>query len=334
MSKKKENVFSEAGLSEQDVKAWQKTKPNLAKVSDKALAQLYSRVVLGKQIKKPYPIFTVGKLWEEINAVNSGQKIGSSRKLFVGVKDVMVVGLSNAIKYVGCPKCLKGHKKIGASKCAGHGTELVELEELSWNEWLVYDDDDEFIVKMSPNYMKKYHELNMIGGMIYVDGVVDLDVDPILLMVNYVRDFTPGSLMPGAPETEGEEGDDFTVGREEVDLDGFDEEDEAVVKPSIEEEEKEANPFLVDDTPVEETKSGNGSSPEFKKDLLRKFGEAMQEFAVNPVKFIQVERYMLDWVEQKYPMEFTDNEIAVKKLWELTDGHYKKVDDERLQRII
>jgi hypothetical protein len=331
MSKKKENVFSEAGLSEQDVRAWQKTKPNLADVKDKALAQLYSRVVLKKQIKKPYPVFSVGKIWEEINLINSGQKTPTSRKLFVGIKDAMVVGLSNSITYNGCPKCLKGQKKIGASKCAGHGIDLVELESLSWNEWLVYDDDDEFIIKMSPSYMNKYNELNMIGSSIYVDGVIDLDQDPILLMVNNVRDFEPGSLMPGAEDPDGQ-GDDFTVGREEVALDGFD--DEEIVEEMAEDDPVVVNPFKdPEDDVVLETLVYNGVSEEFKNALIEKFKEAVTEFAVNPVKFIQVERYMLDWIEQKYPLEFDNNETAVKKLWEFTEGLYKKVDDDRLQRL-
>lgn len=325
------NVFSEAGISEQDVRAWAKGKPNLKGLADEALAQLYSRVVLKKKIKKPYPVMTVGKLWEEINAINNGTKLVNSRKLFIGLKDVIVVGLSNSITYVGCPKCLKGKKKIGASKCAGHGTELVDLEELSWNEWLVFDDDDEFIVKMSPQYMNDYNEINMTGAKIYVDGVVDLDSDPVLMMVNTVRDFEPGTLMPGAEE-QGELGDDFTVGRDEVDLDGFDEDDETANFDEEDVVEKpKTNPFLVEDEEVEA--GSNGVSDEFKSALSEKFTEMLNEFAVNPVKRIQVERYMLDWIEQNYPMEFSDNDDAVKKLWEITEGLYKKVDDERLQRL-
>ncbi len=327
------NVFSEAGISEQDVRAWAKGKASLKGLSDEALAQLYSIVVLKKKIKKPYPVMTVGKLWEEINAINNGTKQVNSRKLFVGLKDVVVVGLSNSITYVGCPKCLKGKKKIGASKCAGHGTELVDLEELSWNEWLVFDDDDNFIIKMSPQYMNDYNEINMTGGKIYVDGVVDLDSDPIMLMVNNVRGFEAGTLMPGAEE-QSVLGDDFTIGRDEVDLAGFDEDDEEVSTIDDEDivEKKVKNPFIIEDE-KESIISDNGVSDEFKEALKEKFTTAMNEFAVNPVKRIQVERYMLDWIEQDFPMEFGNSDEAIKKFWELVDGMYKKVDAERLQKL-
>ena len=330
MSKKKGNVFSEAKVSEQDVKAWQKTKPSLAKISDPALLQLYSRVVLKKEIKKPYPVYTVGKIWEEINAINSGQKTGATRKIFAGIKDVVVIGLSNSINYVGCPKCLKGANKLGTSKCAGHGIDLVELVPLSWNEWLVYDDDDEFVIKMNPSYMKQYNEINMIGGKIYVDGVIDLDADPIMLMVNNVRDFVSGKLMSGSEESDGEEGDDFTVGRDEVDLDGFDE--EASVKEKS--DEVVENPFLAaEDKKVIETSNDKVVSEKFKIAFIEKFKASVYEFAPNPVKYMQVERYLLDWIEEWYPTEFSNNEDAIKCIWELGEGHYQKIDDDRLQRI-
>jgi hypothetical protein len=325
MDKKDDDVFVIAGLSEQDVRKWQKEK-KLDNVADKALVQLYSKVVLKKKLSKPYPIYPVVKIWEEINLINSGQKPGASRKLFVGIKDAVVIGLLRAITYIGCPECLKSAKKIGASKCAAHGSSLVDLETLSWNEWLIYDDADEFTIKMSPKYMHDYNELNMSAAKIYVEGVIDLDQDPIMMMVTNVRSFEPGKLMAGVVEDEDGAGDDFTVGRDDVDFAGFDDEEEESIS---------ANPFLdeEDDIKIVTPAGKNGVSEEFKVDCRKEFKNAMHDWAENPVRKIQVEKFMLDWIEEKYPMEFSDEEEAVKKLWELANGLYLDVGNEKIQRL-
>lgn len=327
MSKKDENVFEIAGLSEQDVRKWHKEKRLDPNMSDKALVQLYSKVVLKKKLVKPYPVYPVAKIWEEINLINGGQKPGASRKMFVGIKDADVIGLLRSITYTGCPECLKSQKKIGASKCAAHGSSLIPLEELHWNEWLIYDDADEFTIKMSPKFMKEYNELNMSGAKIYAEGVIDLDQDPIMMMVTNVRAFKPGKLMAGVVDDDDGAGDDFTSGRDDVDFEGF--EDDEEIKEVI------SNPFLDEEEDIKITAptGDNGVSEEFKINLKREFKNAMNEWAVNPVRKIQVESFMLDWIEEKYPMEFSNEEEAIKKLWEIAEGLYLDVGDNKIKRL-
>ena len=325
MSEKKDDVFAIAGVSEQDVRKWQKEN-KFEGVRDKALVQLYAKAVLKKTLRQPYPVLTIKQIWEDINAINSGQKPSTNRKMFVGIKDARVIGLLRSITYVGCPECLKGAKKIGASKCAGHGTTLVDLKELSWNEWLVDDNTSEFTIKMSPKYMNEYNELNMTGGEIYVEGVIDLDQDPIMMMVTGVRTFEPGKIMMGAGYETDEEGDDYTVGRDDVDFEGF--EDEEVVETLHE----KSNPF-ADENDVETEEPKNGISSEFKEELKKEFKDAMNLWAIDPVKRIQVEKFMLDWIEERYPMEFSDEKEAIKKLWEVVEGLYKDVGNDRIQRL-
>jgi len=326
MNKKEDDIFVIANLSEQDVRKWQKEN-KMEHVSDKALVQLYSKVVLKKKLSKPYPIYPVAKIWEEINLINSGQKPTASRKMFVGIKDADVIGLLRAITYTGCPECLKSAKKIGSSKCAAHGSTLIDLEQLSWNEWLIYEGDDEFTIKMSPKFMREYNELNMSGATIYVEGVIDLDQDPILMMVTTVRSFKPGKLMLGSVEDDGA-GDDFTVGRDDVEVAGFDDEDEEeiidVKNPFVDEDDD-----IVITTPI----GKNGVSKEFEANLIEEFKSAMNDWAVNPVRKIQVEKFMLDWIEDKYPMEFTNEEEATQKLWTLVDGLYEDMGNDKIKRI-
>ena len=293
--------------------------------------QLYSRVVLKKSIKQPYPIYTVEKLWEKINNISTGiESKPNTNKLFVGLKNVTVVGLSNFIRYKGCPKCLKGVKKIGASYCSAHGTDVVQLEDLQWNEWLVYGDEDEFIVKMSPSYMKDYNEINMTGAVIWVEGVIDLDTDPIMMMTNRVLQFKPGKLMLGNLDDDDDgDGDDFTAGREEVDLDGFDDK-------TSDNEFTEKNPFKVDDVPlITKDVPDNGIISEFKMLLRSEFKDILGKVAMkDPVAKVQIERYMLGWIEDEYPREFTDEDEAKKKFWAIVEGLYLITEDGRIRAVV
>jgi hypothetical protein len=313
-SVKKENVFKAAGLNEVEVRQWQKEK-DLGKLADKPLCQLYNRVVLKKTLKAPFPIFTVKAIWDRIEEFNSGTRDRpASNKMFVGIKEATVVGLHNTIRYSGCPKCLKGHKKIGADYCSAHEGGVVELVDLAWNEWLIYSDEDEFIVKMNPNYMHKYTEDNMTGATIWVEGVINLAEDPLMMMVSAVREFEPGELLGGNIEPDR----DLTSGREDVHLAGFDAEDE-------EEEIPEKNPFLdEDEIPT------NGSNQEFVNALITEWTGMLEKWAVEPVKKVSVERYILDWIENNYPREFENTDKAKEKLWELVEGTYDEAEDDRI----
>jgi hypothetical protein len=310
---KKENVFKAAGLNEIEVRKWQKEK-DLGKLADKPLCQLYNRVVLKKTLKAPFPVFTVKAIWDRIEEFNSGTRDRpASNKMFVGIKEATVVGLHNTIRYLGCPKCLKGSKKIGADYCSAHEGEVVELVDLAWNEWLIYSDEDEFIVKMNPSYMHKYTESNMTGATIWVEGVINLAEDPIMMMASAVREFEPGELLGGNIEPDR----DLTTGREDVDLAGFEDE---------EEETPEKNPFLDDESPT------NGSNQEFVNALITEWTGMLEKWAEEPIKKVSVERYILDWIENNYPKEFESADKAKEKLWEIVEGTYDEADDDRIVR--
>lgn len=314
---KKENVFKAAGLNEIEVRKWQKEK-DLGKLADKPLCQLYNRVVLKKTLKAPYPVFTVKEIWDRIEEFNSGTKDRpASNKMFVGIKEAFVVGLHNTIRYTGCPKCLKGKKKHfpDTDYCSAHGEELVDLRELAWNEWLIYSDGDEFVVKMNPGFMEKYTESNMTGATIWVEGVIDLAEDPLKMMVGTIREFDPGELLGGNVELD----QDLTAGREDVDLTGFDAEEE-------EEELIEKNPFLDDVIGSSE----NGVSQEFINALTTEWTGMLEKWAIDPVKLVSVERFMLNWIDNNYPKEFESTEKAREKLWEIVEGTYEKVSDDRI----
>lgn len=315
---KKENVFKAAGLNEIEVRRWQKEK-DLGKLADKPLCQLYNRVVLKKTLKAPYPVFTVKGIWDRIEEFNSGTRDRpASNKMFIGIKEAFVVGLHNSLRYIGCPKCLKGKKKYFADVdyCSAHGNELVDLRELAWNEWLIYSDADEFVVKMNPGYMEKYTESNMTGATVWVEGVINLAEDPLIMMVSAVREFEPGELLGGNIELDR----DLTTGREDVDLAGFDTEDEEEGIP-------EKNPFLdKDEIPT------NGANQDFINALITEWTGMLEKWAIEPVKKASVERYILDWIENNYPREFESADKAKEKLWELVDGTYDEAEDDRIVR--
>ena len=314
---KKENVFKAAGLNEIEVRKWQKEK-DLGSLADKPLCQLYNRVVLKKTLKAPYPVLTVKEIWDRIEEFNSGTRDRpGSNKMFIGIKDAFVVGLHNSLRYVGCPKCLKGKKKHfpDVDYCSAHGDELVELTELAWNEWLIYSDADEFVVKMNPSYMHKYIEDNMTGATIWVEGVINLAEDPIIMMASAVREFEPGELLGGNIEPDR----DLTAGREDVDLAGFDVEEEEI---------SEKNPFL-DDAKESPT---NGTDQSFVNALTTEWMSMLEKWAVEPVKKASVERYILDWIDNNYPNEFEDADKAKEKLWEIAAGTYVAVEKDRIVR--
>lgn len=331
------DMFKLAGVNKADVIAWQKNK-KLEHLPPKAALQLYCRVVLKKPIRPPYPIITVEKLWEKIEAINAGiEPAPNNNKLFYGLKDITVVGLNNSLKYVGCPICLKGQKRIGASKCSAHGSQLVELESLAWNEWLAYGERDEFVIKMSPKYSKDFNELNMIGASLWVEGTINLDEDPIVLMVSKVWDFKPGNLMLGNIDDDDNiaTGDDFTSGRADVDLSGFEESTDMI------ETVPKRNPFIDNDDDIEYLGSLDDEVEEsksievdetFKKDFLKEFDDMMKNFVTRPIKKTMVERYLLDWIENSYPTVFKDLDKAKELIWSLPVGRYKFVGQDKIAR--
>lgn len=306
-------MYKSAGVTPDEVKQWQKAK-NYTNLSERAALQLYTRVVLKRSLRPPFKVYTIEDLWKKINDILEGKEdMPASGKLFVGIKGV-VVGLSNTLSYVGCPVCLKSQRTIGATKCV-HNGKVYDLEELTWTEWIISGEETDFSIKMSPRF-DEYNEFNMTGAYIWVEGVVNLNSEPIQLMVNRVLDFKPGNLlMPDGDEV------DYSDDREDVTLAGFDEDDDT------------DDLLLVDDDESEvEEVSSNGVSASVSEFIVQEFDEVMGAIVSNPIKKTMVERYIIDRVMDVYPNEFANEAEIKRKLWELVDGRYKQVDDERIMR--
>ena len=308
-------MYKIAGVTPEEVKKWQKAK-NFTNLSERAALQLYTRVVLKRTLRPPFKVYEISELWKKINDILEGrEEMPSSGKLFVGIKGV-VVGLTNSITYMGCPKCKRSQRNIGATKCV-HDGKVYDFEELTWTEWIISGDESDFSFKMPPEF-SEYNEFNMTGAYIWVEGVVKLTSEPIQLIVSRVLDFKPGSLLlPDGDEV------DYSEMRDEVDLAGFDDDEDDGVDDIL----------LVDDDESETVEvSSNGTSSDVSNFIVEEFDEVMGAIVSNPIKRAMVERYIIDRVNDVYPNEFDSEESIKKKLWELVDGRYKVVDKDRIMR--
>lgn len=325
MSEKVVNVFTEAGLTERDVRQFQKDK-KLEHLPDKALVQLYTRVVNGKTYRKPYPVLSIKEIYNKVDAIANGTvPRPTSGKLFVGLKDVTVTAMTNNIPYKGCPICKAGQRKTlkGNNFCNAHPEKgPVEVVELRFSEWVVWDDKDEFSIKMGPPLSGKFEEKTMLNGKIWVEGAIALDQAPIQMQVNGVRNFVPGDLM-GSGTLPSE--DEISVDRSKVEMEGFGEEENGV-----EEVADDYNPFeeekVKEEVKEEKKVTSNGLSTEFVADLRKMMGETLPKWARNPVKKDLVTGAMMKWVDSNYPNELNaiEPEKAKELLWKAADGLYEE----------
>jgi len=313
-------IFEEFGLSQQDVTKWQ-TEKNLGHLSERALCQLYARVVNGKTFKPPNPIYTIKAMWDKIEKISSGQEEKpKNNKLWLGFKDVDILVKINDIPYTGCPECFKSKKTIKKSHCTDHGPEPVELVEHHITEYVISDGESEFTMKLFASMSAKYPEHMMVGGQAWVEGNIDLTQDPIALSVGNFRTFKAGTLLGKGSFVEDEE--EVTVDRSDVVIEGFD--DDEVEETTLFEDKEAFNPF--------EEKESVKTETSLIEPAVKELREYMQEMLSTYAKESStpkssVLRSMQTWIQDHYSeITFTD-----ESLWGVIEGLYKDEDDDRLR---
>ena len=316
------NVFEEFGLSQQAVKKFQQER-KLEHLSDRALCQIYMRVVDGKTFRPPNTVYTIKQMWEKIEKITSGLEDRPPKdKLYLGFKDIDVIVKIHDTAYTGCPECGRSKKTLKKDFCTKHG-DPIKLEELHITEYVISDGESETTMKLFAGLSPKYPEHLMVGARAWVEGNIDLTQDPISLSVSNFREFKPGNLLGQGSFVE--EDDDLGVDRTEVEIEGFDDE----------EDEEESNPFEEEESfdPFKEelpTPRTNGLSVEFVDSLREYMNEMLGSYAKKTsVPDTSVLRSMRSWIGNNFPEELENLEEADEKLWEIIDGLYTKETDDK-----
>ena len=312
------SVFEEFGLSQQDVKKFQ-IERKLEHLSDKALCQIYMRVVENKTFRPPNPVYTIKGMWDKIEKITSGlEEHPPKDKLYLGFKDVDVIVKINDIPYTGCPKCGRSKNTLKANFCTKHG-DPVALEELHITEYVISDGDGEFTMKLFAGLSPKYPEHLMVGAKAWVEGNIDLTQDPLSLSVSNFREFEAGKLLGTGSFIEDE--DDLDVDRSDVEIEGFDDEEDFDENPF---EEEVVDPF-TEELP---TPRVNGLSVEFVDEIREYMSNMLANYAgKSSVPDTSVIRAMKTWISNNYPDELDNLKEADEKLWELIKGLYTEEKD-------
>lgn len=314
------NVFDVNNVVEKDVRDWQEEK-GLTGVPDHALVQLYKKVVLKEEIKPPLPTISIEELWDKIRKINAGQEDRpGSGNLWYGFKDCYILSRTNTVPYVGCPICFKGKNSSlnGADYCTNHEVPQ-ELEQLAWTEWYVTDDSGgNFVIKFNPKWTKKYSEEELVGATAWVEGNINLQESPYVMMVRTVRNIKSRNVVGGDYV-------DDEIDRSDVDISGFDDEededeDEMMVAELLEEEKNDENPFLeLEENNVDKTSEIDEVGKEF-RDVFKKL------FSSNAKTYVgkkPVEKWIVTWFEDNYPDKFSTRSEILDYAWKVSEGLYK-----------